>query len=116
MPRIPRATPPIRSHAPAVIPCRASDSFEDWTGRSPIGTVGTAESAEESAPEAGGGVVGDSLAAVAAAGAAFAAELGSVDAAAGSFVFAFVSFAFARGARDTLGDDDFEVVADCGGA
>ena len=76
MPRIPRASPPSKSQAPAVIPCRASVSLEPCTGRSPIGTVGTAESAEESAPDAGGGGGEDSLGAVAAAaGAALVAAL-----------------------------------------
>ena len=119
MPSIPRASPPIRSQAPAVIPCPASVAFEACTGRSAIGTVGTAESAEEATPDAGGGVVEDSLAA-AAAGAELVAAAWSFDVAAASFVFVSFSFAFARGVRDALwmdDDDDFEVVADsdCGG-
>ena len=66
----------MSSKDPALTPCRASASADPCTGRSAIGTVGTAESAEEVTPDAGGGgggFVEESLAAVAAAAAGGAA-------------------------------------------
>jgi hypothetical protein len=74
MPRIPTQRPPIRSQVPALIRCLVWVSA-DATGRSAIGTVGTAEFAEEIAPADGGagGFAEESLAAVAAVAAAGAA-------------------------------------------
>ena len=121
IPRIPRARPPIRSPTPAVTACRAAGSVEASTGRS---AVGTAESDEETAPEAGGGVVEESCApAATAAGAEALAPSGWADVAdvlAGSFCFVFSSFTvFERGVRDALGIDDevdVEDVVACGAA
>jgi hypothetical protein len=71
IPRIPRKRPPMRSQVPALTRCLAWDSA-DATGRSAMGTVGTAEFAEETSPDAGGAggrFVDESFGAVAAAAA-----------------------------------------------